>query len=358
MAKDHKLLLRPARPLRASAPRTDHIAMERVHYRSRLEGLLVPESVRERIEELLQRLALMPNGSPEHAASCRYLDVITALPWGRYSEDRIELDRVRAVLDRTHEGLDDVKARIVEFLALSAFKGRIAGPALLLVGPPGVGKTTLAKAIAEALGRTFHRLSVAGLRSEEPLKGTWGAAPGRFVQALSHVGVANPVFLLRDVDSLGGSVELTSALLEVLDSEQNSCFWDHYLDLPFDLSQVLFVCTASQTDTIPTALLDRMQVIRLAGYTTDEKIAIARKYAWPRLCDSAGVRQHRVQISKAALRKVVEGYAREPGMRAFEQQLSRILRKAAVKLLQNEAQPVRIGIAPIETYLGPPLLSL
>ncbi|MGH8614957.1 MAG: S16 family serine protease [Gammaproteobacteria bacterium] len=355
MAKDHKPLLRPARPLRASVPRTDRIALERIHYRSRLEALVIPNPVRERIQELLQRLALMPDGSPEHAASCRYLDVITSLPWGRCSEDRIELDRVRAVLDRNHEGLDDVKARIVEFLALSVFKGRIAGPALLLVGPPGVGKTTLAKAIAEALGCAFHRLNIAGLRGEEPLKGKWGTAPGRFVQALSRVGFADPVLLLRDVDSLGGSAELSSALLEVLDSEQNSCFWDHYLDLPFDLSQVLFLCTASQTDTIPTALLDRMQVIRLAGYTTDEKIAIARKHAWPRLCASAGVRQHRVQISKAGLRKVVEGYAREPGMRTFEQQLSRILRKAAVRLLQNEAQPIRIGIAHIETYLGAPL---
>lgn len=354
MAKIHKPLLPPARPLHASTPSAEHIVLELAQYRRRLEVLVVPELVRERVEERLQRLALMQSGSPEHAASCRYLDVITSLPWGRCCEDRIELDRVRAVLDRNHEGLDDVKTRIVEFLALSIFKGRIAGPAVLLVGPPGVGKTTIAKAIAEALGRAFYRLSVAGLRGEEQLKGKWGTTPGRLVQVLSQAGIANPVLLLRDVDSLGASGELASALLEAFDSEQNSRFWDHYLDLPFDLSQVLFICTASQPDTIPTALLDRMQVIRLAGYITDEKIAIARKHLWPRLCDSAGVRQNRVQISKAALRQVVEGYAREAGMRTFEQQLSRILRKAAVKLLQDGAKPVRIGIADVEAYLGAP----
>ncbi len=246
------------------------------------------------------------------------------------------------MLDRDHDGLDDVKERIVEFLAVGTFKGEVGGSILLLVGPPGVGKTSIGRSVADALGRKFYRFRVGGMRDEAEIKGhrrTYiGAMPGKLVQALKEVEVENPVIMLDEIDKMGQSFQgdPASALLEVLDPEQNVDFLDHYLDVRLDLSKVLFVCTANQLDTIPPALLDRMEQFRLSGYIAEEKVAIAKNHLWPRLLERDRIPKKRINLTDAALRQVIEGYAREAGVRQLEKQLHRIVRKAAVKLLESD----------------------
>jgi ATP-dependent Lon protease len=289
-----------------------------------------------------------------------YLDWITSLPWGVHSEDQLDIPRARKVLDRDHDGLEDVKRRIIEFLAVGATRGDIGGSILLLVGPPGVGKTSIGRSVAEAVGREFYRFSVGGMRDEAEIKGhrrTYvGAMPGKFIQAVKDVGTANPVIMLDEVDKIGMSFQgdPASALLEVLDPEQNSDFLDHYLDVRFDLSRSLFVCTANQLDTIPSALLDRMEVIHLAGYITEEKVAIAKHHLWPRQVERAGLKRGQLPLTDAALRHVIDGYARESGVRNLEKQLGRLVRKAAVDLLEGEEAPIRLNQKRVEEYLGKP----
>ncbi|MFP5507405.1 MAG: endopeptidase La [Gammaproteobacteria bacterium] len=330
-------------------------------FRERLEGLVLPEPARARIDDELQKLSILESGSPEYAVTRNYLDWMTALPWGRFSQDNLDLEHARQVLDDEHDGLEDVKDRIVEFLAVGSLKGEVAGSILLLVGPPGVGKTSIGRSVANALGRKFYRFSLGGMRDEAEIKGhrrTYiGAMPGKFVQAIKEAGVANPVIMLDEIDKIGASYQgdPASALLEVLDPEQNAEFLDHYLDLRFDLSKVLFVCTANQLDTIPGPLLDRMEVIRLSGYITSEKLQIARNHLWPKLLERAGIRRGRLQISDAALRHVIEGYAREAGVRGLEKRLNAIIRKAAVRFVGGKARKLSIGIKQIEEYLGKPL---
>ncbi len=339
----------------------DDRSAELERFRERLRALELPEPASKRIEEEMGKLSVLELGSPEYSVTRNYLDWMTALPWGRYSEDRLDLQAARATLDRDHDGLDDVKERIIEFLAVGALRGQIAGSILLLVGPPGVGKTSIGRSIASALGRQFYRFSLGGMRDEAEVKGhrrTYiGAMPGKFIQAIKEVGTANPVIMLDEIDKIGSAYQgdPASALLEVLDPEQNSDFLDHYLDVRFDLSNVLFVCTANQLDTIPGPLLDRMETIHLAGYITAEKVAIARHHLWPRQLARGGVKSARLKITDAALRRLIEGYAREAGVRNLEKQLGRIVRKAAVKLLGGEASPIRIGTAQLESYLGPPM---
>ncbi len=254
---------------------------------------------------------------------------------GRHSQDKLDLKRARQMLDRDHYGLDDVKERILEFLAVGIMKGEIAGSIILLVGPPGVGKTSIGRSIADALGRRFYRFSVGGMRDEAEIKGhrrTYiGAMPGKFIQAMKDAGTANPVIMLDEIDKIGASYhgDPASALLEVLDPEQNSDFLDHYLDLRFDLSKVLFVCTANQLDTIPGPLLDRMEVIRLSGYIAEEKLQIAKKYLLPRQIERAGLDKRAVKIDTATLRAIIEGYARDAGVRRLEKQLGKIVRKSS-----------------------------
>ncbi len=290
-----------------------------------------------------------------------YLDWATSVPWGVLDKDRLDLARARKVLDKHHAGMDDIKQRILEFLAVGAFKGEIAGSIVLLVGPPGVGKTSIGKSIAEALGRPFYRFSVGGMRDEAEIKGhrrTYiGALPGKLVQALKEVEVMNPVIMLDEIDKMGASYQgdPASALLETLDPEQNVEFLDHYLDLRLDLSKVLFVCTANTLDSIPGPLLDRMEVIRLSGYIAEEKLAIARKHLWPRQLKKAGVPKARLAISDSALKGVIEGYAREAGVRQLEKQLGKIVRKAVVKLLEDPKASVKVGQKDLEDYLGMPL---
>ncbi|MBI5615440.1 MAG: endopeptidase La [Gammaproteobacteria bacterium] len=338
----------------------DDKALEIERFRDRLEHLVVPDDASRRIEDEMRKLSLLDTSSPEYGVTRNYLDVLTGLPWGVYSEDRLDLKHARAVLDRDHEGLADVKQRIVEFLAVGALKGEVAGSILLFVGPPGVGKTSIGRSIADALGRRFYRFSVGGMRDEAEIKGhrrTYvGAMPGKFVQAIREAKTANPVVLLDEIDKIGKSYQgdPASALLEVLDPEQNAGFLDHYLDVRFDLSKVLFICTANQPDTIPRALLDRMEMIRLAGYLSEEKIAIAKKHLWPKQRDKAGLKPGQARIDTAALRAIIENYAREAGVRNLEKQLSRITRKIALRVVEHPRAKVSVKSADLAELLGPP----
>lgn len=339
----------------------DDKSADREEFLARLEGKTLPAPAQKRIDEELNKLSILEAGSPEYAVTRNYLDWATALPWGIHGEDKLDLGRARKVLDKHHAGMDDIKERITEFLAVGAFKGEIAGSIVLLVGPPGVGKTSIGKSIAESLGRPFYRFSVGGMRDEAEIKGhrrTYiGAMPGKLVQALKEAEVMNPVIMLDEIDKMGTSYQgdPASALLETLDPEQNVEFLDHYLDLRLDLSKVLFVCTANTLDSIPGPLLDRMEVIRLSGYITEEKLAIAKRHLWPKQLEKAGVPKTRLSISDAALRAVIEGYAREAGVRQLEKQLGKLVRKSVVKLLEDPEAKIRIGAKDLEEALGMPV---
>lgn len=329
-------------------------------FQARMAELTPPEPVQERFEEELQKLQILEQGSPEYGVTRNYLDWLTQVPWGQYSEDKFDLAEARNILNRDHDGLDDVKDRIVEFLAEGTFKGEVSGSILLLVGPPGVGKTSIGHSVADALGREFYRFSVGGMRDEAEIKGhrrTYiGAMPGKFVQALKDTGVANPVIMLDEIDKIGASFQgdPASALLETLDPEQNKEFLDHYLDVRMDLSKTLFICTANQLDTIPRPLLDRMDVIRLSGYITEEKLAIAKNHLLPRLLKRAGLLKKQFNITDAAIRQIIEGYAREAGVRNLEKMLHKVMRKGIVKLLESPDEPVKVGVPDLPEYLGQP----
>ncbi|MFN2360792.1 MAG: endopeptidase La [Marinobacter sp.] len=329
-------------------------------FRERMEKLNPPEQVQERFDDELQKLQVLEQGSPEYGVTRNYLDWLTQVPWGMTSEDHFDLAEARRILDRDHDGLDDVKNRIIEFLAEGTFKGEVSGSILLLVGPPGVGKTSIGHSVADALGRKFYRLSVGGMRDEAEIKGhrrTYiGAMPGKFVQALKDSKVSNPVIMLDEIDKIGASFQgdPASALLETLDPEQNREFLDHYLDVRMDLSKVLFICTANQLDTIPRPLLDRMDVIRLSGYIAEEKLAIAKHYLMPRLLKRAGLLKKQMNITDAAIKQIIEGYAREAGVRGLEKLLHKVIRKGIVRLLEHPDQPVKVGVSDLQTYLGQP----
>ncbi|MFT7286964.1 MAG: ATP-dependent Lon protease [Halieaceae bacterium] len=329
-------------------------------FRARLEGKTLPEAAQRRIDDELNKLSVLEPGSPEYGVTRNYLDWTTQVPWGVTSDDNLDLKHAAMVLDEDHDGLEDVKDRILEFLAVGAFKGEIAGSILLLVGPPGVGKTSIGRSVAAALGRKFYRFSLGGMRDEAEIKGhrrTYiGAMPGKFVQALKEVEVANPVIMLDEIDKIGASFrgDPASALLEVLDPEQNSDFLDHYIDLRIDLSQVLFICTANQLDTIPAPLLDRMETLRLAGYIAEEKLAIARNHLWRKQLQRHGLKQQQLRINDAALKYVIESYCREAGVRNLEKQLARIMRKAIVGFLKGGTDKRRVGKKDIEDLLGRP----
>ena len=332
-------------------------------FEKRLEKLHPPEPVTERIEDELKKLGFLENGSQEYAVTRNYLDWMTCVPWGVYSEDKLGIKKAREILDRDHDGLDDVKERIIEFLAVGAYKKEIAGSIMLLVGPPGVGKTSIGRSVADAMGREFYRFSLGGMRDEAEIKGhrrTYiGSMPGKFVQALKETKTSNPVIMLDEIDKVGASFkgDPASALLEVLDPEQNSDFLDHYLDLRVDLSKVLFICTANQLDTIPGPLLDRMEMIRLSGYITEEKMRIARNHLWPRALGKAGLKKRQLKISNAALKLLIEGYAREAGVRKTEKQLWKIVRKTVVKLLDEPDAKVSVSVKNLESFLGKPFFK-
>jgi len=330
-------------------------------FEQRLEGKVLPAQAQKRIEEEMNKLSILETGSPEYAVTRNYLDWATSVPWGVYGQDKLDLKHARKVLDQHHAGLDDIKDRILEFLAVGAYKGEISGSIVLLVGPPGVGKTSVGKSIAESLGRPFYRFSVGGMRDEAEIKGhrrTYiGAQPGKLVQALKDVEVMNPVIMLDEIDKMGQSYQgdPASALLETLDPEQNVEFLDHYLDMRLDLSKVLFVCTANTLDSIPGPLLDRMEVIRLSGYITEEKVAIAKRHLWPKQLAKAGVSKGSLGISDSALKVLIDGYAREAGVRQLEKQLGKLVRKAVMKLIEEPKAVIKLGPKDLEASLGKPV---
>jgi len=330
-------------------------------FRDRLQKLTVPEHASRKIDEELEKMAMLERGSPEYTVTRNYLDWLTSVPWGACSEDRLDLDAGREILDADHEGLDEAKQRILEFIAVGKMRGVISGSIILFVGPPGVGKTSLGRSIANALARKFYRFSLGGMRDEAEIKGhrrTYiGSMPGKFVQALRECGTSNPVIMLDEIDKVGASYrgDPAHALLEVLDPEQNREYLDHYLDVRVDLSNVLFICTANQLDTIPGPLLDRMEEIRLSGYLTDEKVAIARKHLLPKQITSAGLKKRgQLRIDSSAIRKIIDGYAREAGVRRLEKMIGTIVRKSVMNLLDGHPQPIHVKAADLEGYLGKP----
>ncbi len=337
----------------------DEQQAEVAELRARIDEAELPEDAHKAAARELSRLEKLPPAAAEYGVIRTYLDWILMLPWTKTTEDNLELEHARQVLDEDHYDLDKVKERIVEFLAVAKLKRDVSGPILCFVGPPGVGKTSLGKSIARALGREFVRISVGGVRDEAEIRGhrrTYvGAMPGTIIRALRDAEAKNPVFLIDEIDKMGSDFrgDPASAMLEVLDPEQNKTFRDHYLDLPFDLSQVLFICTANQVETIPPPLLDRMDVIQLSGYTEEEKLGIARKYLVPKQLEAHGLTADRVEFDDDALRLVIREYTREAGVRNLERQIAALCRKAARAIAEGEEGTIRIGEERARDWLGP-----
>ena len=327
--------------------------------RARLDALGVPEDVDKASRRELARLEKLPTAAAEYGVIRTYLEWILTLPWSKTTEDNLDLDQARRILDEDHYDLEKVKERIIEYLAVSKLKREVSGPILCFVGPPGVGKTSLGQSIARTLGRKFTRISVGGVRDEAEIRGhrrTYiGAMPGTIIRSLRDAESMNPVLLIDEIDKMGADFrgDPASAMLEVLDPEQNSHFRDHYLDLPFDLSKVLFICTANTLDTIPGPLLDRMDVIQLAGYTEDEKLGIAKRYLVPKQLEAHGLAKKQLAIPDATLRTVIREYTHEAGVRNLERRIADLCRKAATKIAKGEAEKIRVGEALLREGLGP-----
>jgi ATP-dependent Lon protease len=327
--------------------------------RERLAGLELPEEVRKAAEREVARLERLPTAAAEYGVIRTYLDWIATLPWGVLTQDDLDLERARRVLDEDHYDLEKVKSRIVEHLAVSKLRGDPAGQILCFVGPPGVGKTSLGQSIARTLGRRFARLSVGGVRDEAEIRGhrrTYiGAMPGSIIRAIRDAESMNPLILIDEIDKLGADFrgDPASAMLEVLDPEQNRSFRDHYLDLPFDLSKVLFICTANTTDTIPPALLDRMDTIELSGYTEDEKLGIAKRFLVPKELGSHGLTRRQLTVGDRTLRLLIREYTREAGVRGLERRIADLCRKAAVEIAEGRSERVRVDEALARAWLGP-----
>jgi ATP-dependent Lon protease len=340
----------------------DSKSSEYQRFKDVIDKLELDKDICDQIEQELEKFNLMDANSSEFIVTRNYLDTIISLPWGSPPVKDLDMQRAKRILDEDHYGLDDVKERILEYLAVRKLKKDSKGSILCLVGPPGVGKTSVGKSIARALNKKFFRFSVGGMRDEAEIKGhrrTYvGAMPGKIIQGLKIVKTKDPVFMIDEIDKLGVSFQgdPSSALLEVLDPEQNVAFRDHYLDLPFDISDILFITTANTLDTIPAPLTDRMEVIRLSGYINDEKVAIARKYLIPKSLARTGLKRRDVKYSKSALLEIAEGYAREAGLRNFEKALDKIHRKLARKsVLHTLKLPITIDPVKIEEYLGQPI---
>ncbi len=328
--------------------------------RERLGKADLPDEVKVEAERELKRLEKLPAAAPDYHVIRTYLDYVLELPWKKSSEDKLDLKEARRILDEDHYGLEDVKERILEFLAVIKLRPDTKSPILCFVGPPGVGKTSLGRSIARALGRQFERMSLGGMRDEAELRGhrrTYiGSMPGRIIQSLRRAGVNNPVLMLDEIDKLGNDYrgDPSSALLEILDPQQNNSFRDHYLDLPFDLSKVFFIATANQLGPIPPPLRDRMEVISIAGYSDREKLEIAKRYLIPRQISENGLNPDQLTISEAAIELMATRYTREAGVRQMERTIGRVARKVALKIAQDEAERVSVDAGDIPEYLGPP----
>ncbi len=332
-------------------------------YEKRLKDLKLTPEAKERIDEELEKLKVLEPASPEFNVTRAYLDWLTVLPWGVYTEDNHDLKKAAKILNDDHYGLDDVKDRILELISVGIQKGDLAGSIVLFVGAPGVGKTSIGQSIARSLNREFYRFSLGGMRDEAEIKGhrrTYiGALPGKFIQAMKTCKTANPVIMLDEIDKIGASFQgdPASALLEVLDPEQNVSFLDHYLDVRFDLSKVLFLCTANQLETIPRPLLDRMEIIRLSGYVLEEKMEIARKYLIPKQLKLHGLKAKQVSFSKAVLREIIDGYAREAGVRSLENNIKKIMRKSVKQIVTEKTPKVSLKKEDLHQILGRKVFS-
>jgi ATP-dependent Lon protease len=358
----------------------DDKSIDKEKFEERIKQRKIPVDVMEVINEELEKLSVLEVQSAEYAIARNYLDWLTIIPWGIYSEERHDLSEAKAILQEDHYGLEDIKERILEFISVGKLSGGVKGSIICLAGPPGVGKTSIGKSIARSLNRQFYRFSVGGMRDEAEIKGhrrTYiGAMPGKLVQALKYCKTMNPVIMLDEVDKMGSSYhgDPASALLEVLDPEQNSEFLDHYLDVRCDLSDVLFIVTANVLDSIPSPLLDRMDVLRLSGYIIDEKVEIAKRYLIPKNRKLMGLRVKDVQFTEQAIREVINGYALESGVRSLENHIKKTLRKIALKIVTDEQavkgkkkgpskqteerhETYRITAKNLQQYIGKPLYT-
>jgi ATP-dependent Lon protease len=342
----------------------DESAEEARELREQLEDVALPDDVRKQVDRELRRLEQLPAQAAEHGVIRNYLEWIASLPWGVSTEDDLDLVHAREILDEDHYDIEQVKDRILEFLAVRRLKPDARGSILCFAGPPGVGKTSLGRSIARALGRNFERISVGGVRDESEIRGhrrTYiGALPGTIIRALRDAGSDNPLFMIDEIDKMGSDFrgDPSSAMLEVLDPEQNSTFRDHYLDVPFDLSKVIFVCTANDLERIPGPLRDRMEVIQLAGYTEDEKLQIAKRYLVPRQIERNGLRKSWLSIGDRALRSVIADYTREAGVRQLEREIGTICRKVARRVAESDGttKPKKTTVTPeaVRELLGRP----
>ncbi len=344
----------------------DETGVEIDEYRAKIEEKNLPDVARKEAERELDRLSRMHPSSAEYTVASTYLDWITALPWHDRTPDNLDIKKARKILDDDHFGLEKPKRRIIEYLAVRKLKPESKGPILCFAGPPGTGKTSLGQSIARALGRKFHRISLGGVRDEAEIRGhrrTYvGALPGRIVQGLRRAESNNPVFMLDEIDKVGSDFrgDPSSALLEVLDPEQNFSFSDHYLDVPFDLSNVMFITTANILDTIPPALRDRMEVLMLHGYTLDEKIKIANRFLIPRQREAHGIKAKQIKFTPGAVKQIIMGYTREAGLRNLEREIANVCRGMASKIAQGEVKKlksVNVNAADLHGYLGPVRLT-
>ena len=329
----------------------------------KLKDLILSKEAKKIIDEQIEKLNLLDNHSPEFHVTRSYIQTIIDLPWGKYSKDNTDIKKAKKILDKDHYGLNDVKEVILEFISTIIKTEVVAGNILCLVGPPGVGKTSIGKSIANALNRKFYRFSVGGMRDEAEIKGhrrTYiGAMPGKIIESLKRTETANPVIMLDEIDKIGKSFQgdPASALLEVLDPEQNKDFLDHYLDLRFDLSKILFITTANQLDTIPQPLLDRMEIIQLPGYILEEKMEIAKRYLVPNQMQNHGLKKEEFTISPKAIESIIDKYAREAGVRNLEKQIKKVMRKATLKLTEGNESTVKVTQLNLEKFLGKEVFS-
>ncbi|MBC2695799.1 MAG: endopeptidase La [Desulfobacteraceae bacterium] len=337
----------------------DETSIEIEEYKAKIKEINLPQEALKEAEREIGRLSRMHPSSSEYTVASTYLDWLTSLPWNKSTKDKLDIKKARKVLDDDHYGLKKPKKRIIEFLAVRKLKPESKGPILCFAGPPGTGKTSLGRSIARALGRKFHKISLGGVRDEAEIRGhrrTYvGALPGRIIQGIRRAESNNPVFMLDEIDKVGSDFrgDPSSALLEVLDPEQNFSFSDHYLDVPFDLSKVMFITTANILDTIPPALQDRMEVLHLLGYTLDEKIKIVNRFLIPRQREAHGLNSSQISFTNASIKNIITGYTREAGLRNLEREIATICRGVATQIVAGEAKSVKINVKDIYKFLGP-----